>query len=127
MSVRAGSQPGGQWVLSKPTGPSCSVGDSMLNQNILTCVSECLRGKKNDFFKKKCCSLVKKITTCFSLFHGEGYSRFSATPAVPVALCALGTFQGPGVIGAFLAGEPPSGLNPPLSLLLSPASRSFPL
>eukprot|EP00069_Balaena_mysticetus_P004362 bmy_17290T0 len=60
---KAGSQPGGQWVLSNPAGPSCSL----------------------------------------------GHSRFSATPVVPVALLALGTFQGPGVIGVFLAGEPLSG------------------
>ena len=43
---------------------------------------------------------------------------------MPEALLALGTFQGPGVMGGLLAGELRSGRTPPS---LSAASRSFPL
>lgn len=68
--------------------------------------------------------IVKKDYNLF-LFYAEGHSRFSATLVVPVALPALGTFQGPGVMGVFLAGEPGSGLGPLPPRPLSAASRSF--
>lgn len=122
---KAGSQPRGQWVLSNPAGPSCSLGNLMLK---LKCTSDvCFRiPEKNDFGGGRGTLLFsrKRLQLVF-LFYTKGHSRFSATPVVPVALLALGTFQGPGVIGVFLAGEPLSGLNPPLSLFLSAASSSF--
>lgn len=45
---KVGSQPGGQWVLSNPAGPSCSLGNLILK---LKCTSDvCFRiPEKNDF------------------------------------------------------------------------------
>lgn len=56
-----------------------------------------------------------------SLFATEGHTRFSVCKSLVLGtLFALGTFQGPGVMGGFLTGEP-------LALLPSAASRSLPL